>query len=203
MRKVLRLYALLGLAASPLHAAETTWQRAIRPEDRARLTGLWPAWTKSREQAIGDGRTAEWIAFGALTEPGAPAAGAWPTPGTYRCRLLKLGARAAGMPQIAGPRDIPCVVTADAHGLGIAAKGAAQRSAGRLYPDGDRMVFLGAATLRGDMSTYVYGMDPDRNQVGVLERIGPSRWRLALPWPRWQSTLDVVEIVPVSDGPAS
>ena len=107
------------------------------------------------------------------------------------------------MPQIAGPREVTCLVTADAQGLGIVAEGRVQRSAGRFYPDGARMVFLGAATLKGDMSAFTYGVDPDRNEVGVLERIAARRWRLALPWPRWQSTLDIVDIVPVEDAPAS
>ena len=82
--------------------------------------------------------------------------------------------------------------------IGFAGHNAFQSSTGRLYPDGERMVFLGAMTLRGDMSRFVYGADPDRNEVGVLERIGPARWRLVLPWPRFQSTLDVVDIVPAS-----
>jgi hypothetical protein len=33
---------------------------------------------------------------------------------------------------------------------------------------------------------------------GVVERVGPARWRLVLPWPRWESNLDVMELVPAT-----
>jgi hypothetical protein len=32
--------------------------------------------------------------------------------------------------------------------------------------------------------------------AGYIERIGDKRWRLVLPYPRFESLLDVVEIVP-------
>jgi hypothetical protein len=32
--------------------------------------------------------------------------------------------------------------------------------------------------------------------AGLVERIGARRWRLVLPYPRFESTLDVIEIVP-------
>ena len=33
--------------------------------------------------------------------------------------------------------------------------------------------------------------------AGVLERIGPFRWRLVIPWPQSTSKLDVFELTPV------
>jgi hypothetical protein len=32
--------------------------------------------------------------------------------------------------------------------------------------------------------------------IGAVERIGPARWRIALPRPRFESTLDLIELVP-------
>jgi hypothetical protein len=32
--------------------------------------------------------------------------------------------------------------------------------------------------------------------VGLFERVGPQRWRLVMPYPRWESTIDVMELVP-------
>lgn len=200
MRKALPFLALIGALSSPPAAAAggQTWRALIHPEDRTRLLGLWPAWTSSKAQAIDHGATADWAALGPLTDPAAATSGNWPAAGAYRCRRVKLGARQPGMRDVAAARDFPCTVTDDDGVLGFSERGGLQRAAGRLFPDGERMVFLGAMTLRGDMSEFAYGMDPDRNQVGVLERIGPARWRLALPWPRFQSTLDVVDIVPAS-----
>ena len=38
--------------------------------------------------------------------------------------------------------------------------------------------------------------DATRDVAGVVERIGPQRWRLVLPYPRFESLIDVVELVP-------
>jgi hypothetical protein len=34
--------------------------------------------------------------------------------------------------------------------------------------------------------------------VGVVERIGENRWRLVLPYPHFESTIDILELVPVA-----
>jgi hypothetical protein len=41
-----------------------------------------------------------------------------------------------------------------------------------------------------------YGRDADRDLAGWVERVGERRWRLILPYPRFESTIDVVELVP-------
>jgi hypothetical protein len=43
-----------------------------------------------------------------------------------------------------------------------------------------------------------YGRDVNRDMAGLIERIGPQRWRVVLPYPRFESVLDVVELVPAS-----
>ena len=35
------------------------------------------------------------------------------------------------------------------------------------------------------------------DMAGVLERIGPFKWRLVIPWPQSTSKLDVFELTPV------
>jgi hypothetical protein len=66
-----------------------------------------------------------------------------------------------------------------------------------LYPDrAKRAVFLGAVSWGTDETAMAYGAKPDRSQAGVLERIGPKRWRLALPWPEYESRLDLIELRP-------
>ena len=32
--------------------------------------------------------------------------------------------------------------------------------------------------------------------AGYVERVGEKRWRLVLPWPKFESIVDVVELVP-------
>ena len=41
-------------------------------------------------------------------------------------------------------------------------------------------------------------LDPDRNLAGWIARIDDNRWRLILPYPRYESTIDVDELVPAS-----
>jgi hypothetical protein len=38
--------------------------------------------------------------------------------------------------------------------------------------------------------------------AGVVERIGERRWRLVLPYPAFESTIDIVELIP-ADLPTS
>ena len=54
-------------------------------------------------------------------------------------------------------------------------------------------MYLGAVAW-GDEGPAVYGRDPERDQVDVVERIGPQRWRLVLPFPQQESTLDIIEL---------
>jgi hypothetical protein len=41
-----------------------------------------------------------------------------------------------------------------------------------------------------------YRQDDQRDIAAYLERIGPNRWRLVMPKPRFESQLDVMELVP-------
>jgi hypothetical protein len=59
-------------------------------------------------------------------------------------------------------------------------------------------VFLGSLALGGEDQPLAYGDNPKRDMAGVLERIGPFRWRLVIPWPQSTSKLDVFELTPVA-----
>jgi hypothetical protein len=62
--------------------------------------------------------------------------------------------------------------------------------------DANRMIFLGTMMLGDETSALEYGRDAERDMAGALERVGPRRWRLVIPWPRWESMLDVIELTP-------
>ena len=51
-----------------------------------------------------------------------------------------------------------------------------------------------SAVAWGDERSAAYGRDPERDQAGVFQRIGANRWRLVLPWPKQESTLDILEL---------
>ena len=51
-------------------------------------------------------------------------------------------------------------------------------------------------TLGDEARPLPYGRDADRDMAGIVERIGPRRWRVAFPYPRWESTIDILELIP-------
>ncbi len=186
-----------GARASDL--ADQPWQKQIRERDRKRLAGLWGAWTHALGQVRDAGATAAVAALGPVGVATAIQPGPLPVPGQYRCRTLKLGSReaatAAPVPVIIAAPFQPCTITARDGLMWFEQASGAQRVAGRLYPDGDRLVFLGSLALAGEPGVMRYGADDDRDQVGVVRGLGPGHWRLELPWPMWQSNLAIVEIV--------
>ncbi len=192
-----------GCAGKPggtARAAPPPWQKMISEADRKRLAGLHSAWSESLDEARAAGAAAAVTALGAVAVPDAATSGPLPGPGDYRCRALRIGGRsgdapAAAPPVIAAPA-VPCRISAKGGLLWIEQAMGAQRIGGTLYPDGDRLVFLGSMALAGEMGLMRYGADNDRDQVGVLRSLGPARWRLELPWPMWQSDLAIIEIVP-------
>jgi hypothetical protein len=50
--------------------------------------------------------------------------------------------------------------------------------------------------LSDEPKAIKYGRDNDRDLAGVVQRVGDRRWRLLLPKPAWESTMDVMEIAP-------
>jgi hypothetical protein len=200
-------------SAAPLQAAKParSWQATATPADRKRLARLWEAWTHALAEVETSGQTAELTALGSVAVPDAatmhantadrlatPAKGPLPLPGNYLCRTIRLGqnggtATAARM-QVGDA--VPCRIEARGVTLWFEQEAGANRLAGQLFPDADRMVFLGAPALRGEMWVMPYGADPERNAVGALRALGPQQWRLELPWPTWQSNLDLVELAP-------
>ena len=210
MKRRVALALLLAMLA-PLAACVTgprppPWQLVILQPDRQRLAALWDAWTRALAAADKAGDGPALAALSPLVDPKAAVSGALPGPGVYRCRSLRLGTRAdAVMPSApSGPVMLitePALCTISKRGrlLWFEQSEGLQRVGGQLYPDpgrtdGDRLVFLGSMALPGESGFMQYGADADRDQVGVIRPLAPGMWRLELPWPRWQSDLQVIEI---------
>jgi hypothetical protein len=174
------------------------WQEQISEPDRKRLAGLWSAWTRALNQAADAGEGARLADLGALAVADAAKPGPFPAEGTFNCRSIGIGIREPERPPKVPALDIAepqsCTITARNGLFWLEQTGGPARIAGTLYPDEDRMVFLGTKALRGEMGMRRYGSDATRDQVGVLRALGPGHWRLELPWPHWQSNLELVEI---------
>ena len=181
--------------AGPVATARN-WQSFVTGNDRQRLR----EWRTSFTRGLAEARTAghgEMLAReGALLLPDAAIGGALP-PGDYRCRVTKLGARSLGLLPYAAYPAFACRVTAAGRLQDFAKLSGSQRQVGTIYPhDAMRGVFLGTLVLGDEARAMTYGADTERDLAGWVERIGERRWRLLLPAPRFESLIDIVEIVP-------
>ncbi|WP_019517093.1 DUF4893 domain-containing protein [Sphingomonas sp. Mn802worker] len=178
-------------------AVEANWRAQVTVADRRRLSEWRTAWISALRQARAGGAgdridaDASFYAFdAALTDPVPPA-------GDYRCRTVKLGAKTAGGPGYVAYPFFRCVVSKIGGALTLTKLTGSQRIVGTIYPDDPtRAVFLGTVALGDEQGAMRYGRDNSRDVAGWIERIGPARWRLVQPYPAFESTLDVLELVP-------
>lgn len=169
------------------------WQRLILPADRDRLDRLDTAWREGLETARSRGFGSRVRALGPSLEPGAALPRAVPPPGSYRCRLARLG----GERGFAMFPSHFCHVGVEGALLSFTKQGGSERAGGYLFDDGDlRLVFLGAIARGAETMPPAYGAEAGRDSVGVVERVGPFRYRLAMPWPKSGAALEVLELVP-------
>jgi hypothetical protein len=187
-----------GAAARDRINERGNWRTLASPEDRDRIRSWRGAWTAALKKARTAGFGERIDAAGSLLEPDASLGGAMPGPGAYTCRVFKIGAvpTAAAMRDFIAEPASACRIEPGGGLLGLAKLDGAQRPAGWLYPDGQRMIFLGSMRMADERRPLPYGGDPERDMAGILERIGPDRWRLVLPRPRWETMLTVVELRP-------
>jgi hypothetical protein len=179
--------------------ATHNWRSVATANDRARLSGWRRTFVQALEAARRTGHGQELDREGALLNPDA----ALPNPaipnGTYRCRVIKLGAKSEGMLDYVSYPHFMCRVEQSGPLQNLVKLSGSQRPAGRLFPgDPIRHVFLGTLVLGDEPRAMQYGQDEQRDVAGYLERIGPARWRLLMPRPHFESQLDVMELVPAS-----
>lgn len=183
--------------AAALPASATGWRTIATDYDRERARKWRTAWVRALGKARTGGHSAEISGEGVLLGPDSALRGVSPPPGDYRCRVLKIGSQSeGGLDYVAYPR-FDCRIAARAGAMDFVKLTGSQRPVGRLFPDSDRrMVFLGTLQLGDEQGTLRYGHDRQRDMIGLLERVGERRWRLAFPYPAFESTLDVIELVP-------
>jgi Domain of unknown function (DUF4893) len=173
------------------------WRDVATDSDLERARKWRTAWVRSIAKARANGHSAEIDREGLLLDPDSGLRGAAPPAGDYRCRVIKIGAMSEGLLDYVAYPYFDCRVSAGAGAMDFVKLTGSQRPVGRLFPDGERrMVFLGTLQLGDEHGVLRYGHDRQRDMIGLLERIGERRWRLAFPYPAFESTLDVMELVP-------
>ena len=179
------------------------WQRVAAAADIDRIRRTGQAWSEALAQARARGYRGAIGAEGDLLKPNAALARPAPTPGSYNCRLIKLGNTTRRGSVFEKFKPFFCYVEVENNLLTIVKQTGSERPAGRLWEDDNpyRLVYLGSLALGDEQKPRAYGDDPKRDMAGVLERVGPFQWRLVIPWPRSSSKLDVFELTPVEEQP--
>lgn len=172
--------------------APPVWRSSITPEGEARLAGLRAHWAGLHARLSPRVRTAQ----GKLVDPAAGLDLPAITPGSYRCRVVRLRTPPRGPATVRSSTSDFCFVSGTAEGVAFIKQTGSDPAAGYFYPDGDRYVFLGARQRRAGENSLGYGNEPARDMVGVVERVGGFRWRIAVAGtdPR---QLDIYELTPV------
>ena len=182
-----------GVVAHPT----TDWRQVATESDRKRMREWRTAFIDALKAARASGHSAELAREGALLEPDAALAAPKIPNGTYRCRVIKLGAKSAGMLDYVAYPAFNCRIRAQGELQSFAKIGGSQRQVGLIFPgDALRQVFLGTLVLGDEQRAMQYGRDQGRDIAGYVERIGPNRWRLIMPRPQFESIMDVMELVP-------
>ena len=178
------------------------WNAVATAADEERLARMGLAWqealAEARRSNPGDVRREQ-----ELLSPRAGLPRPAPTPGSYNCRLIKLGKASAKGRAYESFKPFFCYVEVEDDLLTIVKQTGSQRPAGHLWEDDEatRLIFLGSLALGDEQQPVADGDDPKRDMAGVLERIAPFKWRLVIPWPQSTSKLDVFELTPVDKQP--
>ena len=190
--------AVPGTRAAP-RASATDWRAAATESARGRLRDWRTAFIRALDQARKAGHSADIAREGRLLEPDA-ALGPVPIPnGNYKCRVIKVGAKSEGLLDYIAYPPFDCRIEQRGALQMFTKLTGSQRHVGTIYPDSPlRQVFLGTLVLGDETRAMEYGRDPDRDLAGWIARYGDKRWRLILPYPRYESIIDVVELVPAT-----
>jgi hypothetical protein len=185
-------------ATEIVQTPSSDWRFVATDDDRARLRDWRDAFVSALAQARASGHADDIAREGALLDPDAAIGGPIPN-GLYRCRVIKLGGKSPAMLDYVSYPAFTCTVQQQGRVQSFAKLGGSQRQAGLVFPnDRLREVFLGTLMLGDERRAMQYGVDRDRDVAGFVERIAPNRWRLVMPKPHFESTMDVMELVPAS-----
>jgi hypothetical protein len=182
-----------------LQGGTDQWKTVASADDQDRLARLDDAWKQALREANHEfGAQLDSLGMLAVQDAALETPPLKPPPGKYRCRTIKVGTIIDGLKYVAYPWFTCTVELTPGGDLILTKTTGSQRTRGLIYPDSDnpeRLIYVGAQAWGDTETTFrAYGAQPERDQVGVIERIGNGRWRMVVPWPRQESKLDILEI---------
>ncbi len=113
------------------------------------------------------------------------------------CRTIRFAPPARRTPAFAAYKEFFCYVGAEDGLLFLAKQTGTEKPSGYLWDADSKksLVFLGSMAT-GNVPPAAYGVDRSRDLAGVLERVGPLRFRLVIPRDISQGRLDILELAP-------
>lgn len=176
---------------------QPAWTGIVVTDDADRLGRTAQAWDEGLDRArrgrFGRRITAE----GPLLDPDAALPRATPPPGSYRCRLLRLGQSGARRRAFTALGPFFCYVGVEGDLLAFTQQTGPARPGGYLWEDsGTRLAFVGSTAIGRDALPPAYRAMPERDVVGWVERVGAFRYRLVMPWPTGGGAIDILELIP-------
>jgi hypothetical protein len=182
---------------------KSSWRGVASAEDISRIDRLPAAWSEALADARKAGFSRQIREEGDLLKADGSLPRAAPPPGSYNCRLIKLGSAAPRERAFISHKPFFCFVGVSDNQLSITKQTGSLRPGGYLWDteDSARLIFLGSIALGSEDVPLPYGENSARDMAGVFERFGNFRYRLLVPWPRQGSKLDVFELIPVPEQP--
>lgn len=187
-----RQHAIVEVTPQP----DAAWREAISVDDASRLAAIAAQWSDALAAAKRH-YAAAIAAEGPLLDPNAALDNPAPSPGAYRCRVVKLGAPNGRGRAFRTYPPYACYIRGQDDALTFTKQTGTELPVGWLYPDGNtRFIFLGAYG-EGTKKPPSYGQVPGRDAAGVVERVAPFRWRLTLLPRNRNALLTIYELTPV------
>ncbi len=117
---------------------EPAWLKVASRDDADRIERLAAAWTEALADARKGGFSRQIREEGALLSPDSGLARAAPPPGSYRCRVIKLGTIGRGGRPYVSHKPFFCFVGVAENQLSITKQTGSQRPGGYLWDTDDR-----------------------------------------------------------------
>lgn len=175
------------------------WQAIATDDDRERLRGWRDTWLAALDEARTAG-AAGITRSDKLFQPDVALDHALPPAGDYHCRTYSLGSRRPSMPAFSMDSGGRCRIAAFGPHLHLTRLDGQQRPDGLLFTGGAaQAVFLGTLLLSDEAAPIPYGEDDRRDMIGVIDRVGDGRWRIAIPDQALGPKLQLIELTPAGN----
>ncbi|MCH4894201.1 MULTISPECIES: DUF4893 domain-containing protein [unclassified Sphingomonas] len=181
----------------PIPGPEEKWREIALSDDAQTLDSIDQRWQQALA-TLGPTTRKSAEAEGALLDPAAALDHPAPTPGSYKCRVVRLQMDERPARRLRAYPEFFCYIRAEGDQLTFLKQTGTDLPAGWLFPGGPRrIVFLGAQQDEPGEGKLGYGVERARDRAGVIERIGPFRWRLAMAVTGDAQRFDIYEFRPV------